>query len=141
MSTADDLRTRADRLRRAIPPQRRAEPPKENGERLATIDRSHEEQIRINWCTYEGKPYVSIRLWTRSRDGSWWPDGKRGLSIRIREIADLAEAVAECIDRAERALESRRDARPTPGRAIAPADCLAFQTPRSVPTTVDHWAC
>src|SRR4051794_25516718 len=99
MSTAaKDLRDRASRLREQLPPRRQSVAPVENGRRVATIERADGEEIRINWCDYEGKPYVSIRLWKRSQDGSWWPDGKRGMSWRIREIPDIAEAVAELLD-------------------------------------------
>ena len=64
-----------------------------------TIARSADEEIRVNWAEYEGKPYVSVRLWNRDRDnGTWWPDAKKGMSIRLRELADFAEAIAEALD-------------------------------------------
>jgi hypothetical protein len=63
MSGPDDLRSRAQHLRDRIPQRRATGPPAENGPRLATIERSDTEQIRINWSEYEGKPFLSIRMW------------------------------------------------------------------------------
>jgi hypothetical protein len=117
MSTAQDLRDRAGQLRQQLPPRRSATPPQENGRRIGTIERSDGEEIRINWCEYEGKPYVSIRLWKRNDQGQWWPDGKRGMSWRIRELPDLAVAVAELLDLAE--AQQRQQPRPMPGRPLA----------------------
>lgn len=129
MSTASDLRDRADRLRQQMPPRRSATPPQENGRRIGTIERADGEEIRINWCEYEGKPYVSIRLWQRNDQGQWFPDSRRGMSWRIRELPDIAAAVAELLDLAEdlqRAYHQQRQphpaaagARPMPGRPLA----------------------
>ena len=52
----------------------------------------------MSWCTYEGRPYLSLRLWTRDDRGGWWPDSKKGITVRIRELADVAEAIAEALD-------------------------------------------
>jgi Transcriptional Coactivator p15 (PC4) len=79
-----------------------ASPPAETGTRIGTLDRGPDEQVRINWSTYNGSPYLSLRLWTRDRrTGHWWPDSKRGLSIRIRELGQVAEAIGIAIDHAE----------------------------------------
>ena len=98
MSDPNDLRDRAERLRRQFPLRRSATPPQENGRRIGTIERSETEQIRINWSEYEGKPFLSIRMWKRGDDEGWWPDGKRGISIRVRELPDLADGISEAID-------------------------------------------
>src|SRR5262249_32905868 len=76
-------------------------PPKVDGEPIAVIHRSATEEIRINWCEYEGRPYVSIRYWDRDKGGRWWPDARRGGSIRLRELAAVRAAL-------ERADEYRR---------------------------------
>jgi hypothetical protein len=76
-------------------------PPTETGQRIATLDRGPDEQVRINWSEYESHPYISLRMWTRDRRGRWWPDSKRGLSIRIRELGQVAAAIAAAIDHAE----------------------------------------
>jgi hypothetical protein len=119
MSKANDLRNRAERFRRQLPERRRATPPAENGRRLGTIKRSADEQIRVNWSEYEGRPFVSFRMWKRSDDGQWWPDGKRGMSVRIRELPDLAAAIAEALDLAEANQRQWRESQrhqSTPGR-------------------------
>jgi hypothetical protein len=101
MSSASDLRDRAERFRRQLPERRPATPPAENGRRIATLKRSDNEEVRVNWSEFEGKPFLSLRFWKRGDDGQWWPDGKRGISIRIRELPDLAAAIAEALDLAE----------------------------------------
>jgi hypothetical protein len=124
MSDTNDLRDRAEQLRRQFPPRRSATPPQENGRRIGTIDRSETEQIHVNWSEFEGKPFVSPRLWKRGDDGGWWPDAKRGMSVRIRELHDLAAAIAEALDLAEanqrqwRESQANRPPAPMPGRRV-----------------------
>src|SRR4051794_36503728 len=119
MSTvSDDLRTRAEQLRRALPRRQLPDPPKENGERIATLDRSDSEQIRIHWAEFGGKKFVSIRMWVKDADGQWWPD-KRGIALRVREIPALADAVVELLDLAGAELRPRGQSRPPmPGRPV-----------------------
>ena len=92
------LRERAEHLRGALPPLRGATPPVERGKRLATITRSPTEELRVSWDAFEGRPYLSIRVWTRSADGGWWPDSKRGMSVRLRELPAFADAVGDALD-------------------------------------------
>jgi len=131
MSSANDLRDRARKLQEELPPRPSATPPVENGRRIGTIERAADEQIRINWSEYEGKPFLSIRMWKRYDDGSWWPD-KRGIAIRIRELPDLAAAIAEALDIAEADVRQWRESQagpparggprpPMPGRRMDPA--------------------
>lgn len=63
-------------------------PPVETGERLATMDRGRGVELRVSLDHYEDRPYVSIRLWERNREGIWWPT-KRGVTIRIRELGEV----------------------------------------------------
>src|SRR4051794_33836849 len=93
MSTSEELRHRGEALRESLPPRRSVLPPEENGERLGTIARDADTEIRVNWAHHEGHPYVAIRAWNRDRQtGYFWPDKHRGLSIRLRELPDLAAA-------------------------------------------------
>src|SRR4051794_26618807 len=119
-SVSDDLRTKADQLRRALPRRQLPDPPAENGERVATLERSEFEQIRVNWCEYEGKKFVSIRMWVKNADGQWWPD-KRGIALRVRELPALADAVVELLDLAADLFRDR-PAPLMPGRRPAPAN-------------------
>jgi hypothetical protein len=126
MSASHDIRERAERLRQQLPPRRAATPPPENGRRLGTVNRSPTEELRVNWSEFEGRPFVSLRWWKRGDDGGWWPDSKRGLSVRIRELPDLAAAIAEALDLAEenqRRWQGQQGNRATPrmpGRGFEP---------------------
>jgi hypothetical protein len=102
-----DLRAKAESLRALIPERRQSTPPEENGRRLASMARSETEEIRVNWSSYEGRPFLSVRLWTKDNAGQWWPDKARGMSIRIRELPDLADALSEAIDLAEEHMRNR----------------------------------
>jgi hypothetical protein len=103
-----DIRNQAERLRSQLPT--RGSPPPENGKRLAAIARSDTEELRVHWSAYQGKPFVSIRLWKKDHQSQWWPD-KRGVSIRIRELPDVAVAVAAAMELAEQAVSDDRIAR------------------------------
>src|SRR5207248_540653 len=92
---------------------RSATPPQENGRRLATIGRSKDEELRVNWSEYEGKPYLSIRLWTRDDSGGWWPSKTVGCTVRLRELPDVADAIAEALGLAEEH-QSNRGPAPRP---------------------------
>lgn len=78
----------------------RRTPPVERGERLATIPRGDSEELRVTWDAYEGRPYLSLRVWTCNARGEWWPDPKRGATVRRRELATFAEAVDAALERA-----------------------------------------
>ena len=111
--SASNLRDRAQSLRGRLPERRQSNPPPEHGRRLATIPRpKDDEELRINWCEYEGHPYLSIRFWRRGDDGQFWPDKHRGFSIRLRELPDVAAALAEALDLAEAHLASRPQQQP-----------------------------
>lgn len=116
MTPAHNLRDRAQSLRGRFPDRRQSSPPPEQGRRLCTLPRPKEDaEIRINWCEYEGHPYLSIRAWVKGDDGQYWPDKHRGLSIRLRELADVAEAIAAALDLADEHLA--RGGRQTGGDA------------------------
>lgn len=74
--------------------------PAERGERLATIARSDSEELRVTWDAYEGRPYLSLRFWTRGTDGQWWPDRARGVTVRRHELATFAEGLEAALERA-----------------------------------------
>ena len=73
----------------------------DTGCRLGTIKRSADEQICVDWCAYNGRPFVGIRIWKRGADGSWWPDGRRGLSVRLHELSRFLTAIAAATELAE----------------------------------------
>jgi hypothetical protein len=109
--STSDLRTQAQQLRARLPERRSGQPPEERGRRLATLPRGKGEEVRISWDTYEGRPYVSLRLWNQDDSGGWWPT-KCGFTVRIRELPEVGEALATALDLAEEHLGSRPQQRP-----------------------------
>lgn len=105
-----DLRQQAANLRERVePPKSTTAPPEEKGIRLATIPRGTDE-LHLTWDTYEGKPYLSLRLWTRGRDGAgMWPDRTKGISIRLRELPGLCDGLAKAMDMAADHMAGRGD--------------------------------
>lgn len=104
-------------------PPRLSGPPREQGERLATFPRGDGEELRVNLAEYNGYPYLALRVWTAGPGGQWWPVKGKGVSIRLREVAGLAEAltaVAEWIADT-RGPDRRGPTTPTPRRAALPA--------------------
>lgn len=84
-------------------------PPAENGRRLATFVRGNGVELRVNFSTYQDKPFLSLRVWERDQQsGEWWPCKGKGCSIRISEAGELAEALAGV------APGGARDAHPQP---------------------------
>jgi hypothetical protein len=72
------------------------QPPFETGQRLATFPRGlqAEEELRVALCHYKGFPFVTLRVWEQDDQGQWWPVRGKGLSVRARECAGIAEALA-----------------------------------------------
>lgn len=130
---APDLRSRAASLRGKLPERRQAQPPEENGRRLACVGRGPDEELRIHWSTYQDRPFLSLRLWVRNDQGQWWPDPKRGMAIRVKELPDVAEALAEALELADEHLaRSPRQA----GRGDAPrAGADGSGVPRRTPAS------
>ena len=72
---------------------------------LATIRREKGYELRLMWDTFEGHPYLALRLWERMENGKMFPT-KKGLSIRLHELPELVAGFALAADeiqaRAER---------------------------------------
>jgi hypothetical protein len=75
-------------------PPRPAEPPQDTGRRVATFQRHGGEELRVSVAEWKGHQFVSIRVWAPGPDGRLWPQRARGVSIKLREVAGLAEALA-----------------------------------------------
>jgi Transcriptional Coactivator p15 (PC4) len=91
---------RAAHMRSQLPPPPTAGggPPQDLGRRLLTLPRGQDEELRLSLDAYEGHPFLNVRIWTRDADGrGWWPS-KRGVTFKLRELADVAEALAEALD-------------------------------------------
>ena len=70
--------------------------PDDQGERLVTLPRSSragEEELRVSLAEYQGHPYLSLRVWARDSYGQFWPLKNKGVSVRLSEAQDVAEAL------------------------------------------------
>jgi hypothetical protein len=58
------------------PPKQASQPPNP-GQVLAGIPRNEgHDELRVTLDTYNGRPFISVRLWERDRSGGWWPTRK-----------------------------------------------------------------
>ena len=78
-----------------------SQPPAEQGKRLASLNRGEGVELRVTLAEYEGRPYLSLRVWERGRDGKHWPVKGKGVSVRLSEARTVAEALLAAIDEAE----------------------------------------
>lgn len=101
---AERLKQASAALRQQQPAQsyttRHREPPAETGQRLGTLKRGEEEEVRINWDEYKGHNFLSIKLWRRDSDGGWWPDKSKGITIKVRELSDFSESIVAALEAA-----------------------------------------
>jgi len=93
----NDLQRKANELRSTLPKTGGGTAPVDQGIRLATFPRP-EGELRLSWNVYEDRPYLRFQLWSKSDDGSFWPVKGQGLTIKVKELADLAEGVSRALD-------------------------------------------
>ena len=95
------VETRDDRQAADREPRREftGEPPQDDGELLAELPRCDgREALRVTLKSFEGHPYIALRLWARDdRTGAWWPVRGKGCSIRMREAGRVAEALEKAL--------------------------------------------
>ncbi len=75
--------------------------PISKGKTLKVIRRGDNEQLLFTWTTYEGHPYVSVSLWRKDDNEVLRPVGEKTMSLRISELPDVADAIAEAIELAK----------------------------------------
>lgn len=75
-------------LKPGYQPEPATKAPEDTGERLLTLPRGEGIEMRVSRNTYQGRPYLALRVWERGRDGEWWPT-KTGCSIRMHELPEL----------------------------------------------------
>ena len=92
------LRDRAAMFRRDAPQP--ATPPEDASLRLATFPRQEGEELRVSWSEYKGAHFLSFRVWKQG-SGGMWPQKGQGCTIKVRELGDLAIAIADAMDLAE----------------------------------------
>ena len=113
--SAEHARGAAQRLRAALDPTA----PVEFGTRIATLHRSDREELRVTLSEWEGERYVNVRLWRQAR-GRWFPDPRRGLSVRVGEFPDLLDALSAAADCITALLANQARAQPDESGPGAP---------------------
>ncbi|AFS52660.1 hypothetical protein [Leptospirillum ferriphilum] len=93
------LTEKAQKLRQSFPASRGGTPPQDTGIRLATLPRP-EGEWRLSWNVFEDRPYLRLQLWSKGEDGSFWPVKGQGLTIKLRELPNLAEGIQRALDMA-----------------------------------------
>jgi hypothetical protein len=96
-----------------------------------TIERGRDTEFRVCLSTFQGKPYVSLRVWQLDPDsGEWWPVKGKGCSVRLSEAARLADALRAVAEDRPRNL-SEPSATRSPLSARRPKAAPASPPPRS----------
>lgn len=67
--------------------------PVENGPRLATFNRGQSEEMRVNFSEFNGHYFISLRIWYTTPDGRSLPDRSRGMTVKLRELQEFAQAM------------------------------------------------
>ena len=88
------------------------QPPEPSGTPLAALARRSpegvESELRIDLDEYNGHPFLKLRIWSRDRgNGNWWPDPKRGVSVRLGEAEAVARALLDGLEQAGGAPEPK----------------------------------
>jgi len=119
------------------PPDPPADSPEDEGQPLGAFPLDDGGQVlRVTLKTSEGRPYVAIRLWSRDDRGRFRPVKGKGVSVRLREVSGVIDALqgalasAGELDSAGR--RSCRGGRPLQG-ALASAGELDRQRQRGRP--------
>jgi hypothetical protein len=85
-----------------VSPQGAALPaPAENGVRLATFPRVDGQQLRelrVNYASFNGHPYVNLRMWYQLPDGRYVPHGLAGVTVRLRELEVFHAAITHALE-------------------------------------------
>jgi hypothetical protein len=68
--------------------------PSDDGVKLGTVSRGADKELRIRAKEFNGHPFIDVREWSRqAADQDWWPVKGRGVTIKMREVADVIAAL------------------------------------------------
>ena len=99
------LTEKANNLRSQLPKSGPGTPPQMKGTLLGTL--SHKDgQIRLSWDEYEGRHFLSVRLWTTDDGQAYWPS-KVGFTVKLKDIPALGDAIGAAIDLALQATKAK----------------------------------
>ena len=68
---------------------------------VAVIQKNAREELRVSVETFKGVPLVNLRVWFRNEEGEWRP-GKQGVALRLELLPELAQALEQAGEEAER---------------------------------------
>lgn len=91
-----DMKAKAAALRATQAPAQEQREAFDEGQLLAAIPRGDREELRIAWAEYKGHPFLSIRLW--AIEGSKRKPTTKGITIKVKELADVADAIGQALD-------------------------------------------
>jgi hypothetical protein len=68
--------------------------PVDEGVKLATLARGADVELRIRAKAFKGHHFIDVREWSRrSAEQDWWPVKGRGVTIKLRELAEVITAL------------------------------------------------
>jgi len=68
--------------------------PVDEGVKLATLSRGPDVELRIRAKEFKGHRFIDVREWSRkAADQDWWPVKGRGITIKMRELAQVIAAL------------------------------------------------
>lgn len=98
------------------PPDPPADSPEDEGQPLGAFPLDDGGQVlRVTLKTSEGRPYVAIRLWSRDDRGRFRPVKGKGVSVRLREVSGVIDALQGALASAGELDRQRQRGRPAGG--------------------------
>ena len=67
---------------------------------LAAFPRGAKSETRVSFDVYQGRSFLNARTWFLGTDGDWHPT-RQGVVFELADLAVLARAVADAIERAK----------------------------------------
>ncbi len=103
------IRAATDRVRALAPAAPPTSEAPDTGHVCAEVPRADGTTLRVSVHEHEGHPYVRLAVWRRGFDGaSWWPVKGRACTVRVRELAAVAEGLAVAAEHAAAPRAPRR---------------------------------
>ena len=70
----------------------------DDGRKLATINRGANRELRIRWREFKGHYFLDLREWSvNPKNSQWWPEKGKGITIKARELKNVASAISEAV--------------------------------------------
>ena len=67
---------------------------------LTSFPRGPKSETRVSLDTFKGRSFVNARTWFLAPDATWRPT-RQGVTFEVADLAVLARAVADAIERAK----------------------------------------